>query len=101
MRLNSIEAIEFGRGNRGQHLALNAAERGLAHHYRPIELHAGSHCRRVDAHDVHDVPHAPGALERRIKLGLQHAGGLRNGDLFDPGHSPIIIHGSGGSPICR
>jgi len=93
MRLYSIEAAEFGRGDRGQQLPLDTAERGFVHHDRAIELHAGPHRGRVDTHDVHDMPHAPGAFDRGLKLSFEHAGGIRDGDLFDPGHGWIILHG--------
>ncbi len=92
MGLDSIGATQFCRGDGGQHLALNAAERGYAHHDRSIEPHAGAHSRGVDAHDVHDVPHSPCAPDGRLKLPLEYAGGLGDGDLFDPGHGSMIMH---------
>ena len=93
MRLYSIEATQFGRGDRGQHLSLYAAERGFVYHDRAIELYAGTHRGRVDAHDVHDMPYPPGTFESGIKLPFKHAGGIRNGNLFDPGHGGMITHG--------
>ncbi len=93
MRLYSIEAAQFGRGDRGQHLPLHTAERGFVHHDRAIELHAGTHRRWVDAHDVHDMPYPPGTFDSRLKLPFEHAGRIRNGNLFDPGHGGMITHG--------
>jgi len=93
MRLYSIEAAQLERGDRSQHLALYAAERGFVHHDRAIELYAGTHRGRVDTHDVHDMPHPPGTFYRCLKLSFEHAGGIRDGYLFDPGHGSMITHG--------
>jgi len=93
MRLYSIEATELDRGNRGQHLTLDAAERRFSHHDRAVELYAGPHSRRVDAHDVHDMPDPPGTFDSRLELALQQTGSIGDSNLFDPRHGLMITQG--------
>ena len=39
------------------------------------------------------MPYPAGTLDRGLKLSFEHAGRIRNGNLFDPGHGSMITHG--------
>lgn len=67
MGLRSVEAVEFFGDDSGEHFALDAGEGRFTEHDRPVEVDAGLEGAGVDAHDVDDVPDAPGAFDGFIE----------------------------------
>lgn len=86
MRLNSVVAVIFIRDHDGQHFALNTREQRFAHHRRDVKRDAIPHRRRIERHDMNNMPNSARALDGFVKLRLQQSCCFGNFDLFNPGH---------------
>lgn len=86
VRLRSVEAVSSLGGDYREHLALPPGQRRGAEHDGAVELHRRVHRARVLAHDVDDVPHPAGSLERVVEELLEEAACLADRHLFDVGH---------------
>ena len=92
MSLGSVMAPELRRYHRGQKLALNAREGGLALHYRHIQLKTVTKHGWIQALDMNDVPHPSRPLDGLIEQPFEQAGRLINRNLPDPGHvHPLVV----------
>jgi hypothetical protein len=86
VRLSSVKAVVRLRGDHRKHFTLTSTQGRRPEHDGSVKLHRSVHRPRTDAHDVHDVPHAPRAFDRPVEQLSQKASGFVNGYLSDVGH---------------
>jgi hypothetical protein len=67
MRLRSAKAVVRLRGDHRKHFTLTSTQRRLSEHDGSVKFHRSIHRPRAKAHDVLDVPHAPGAFNRPVE----------------------------------